>query len=129
MIVEPALGPAFARALSLIERRTRPGDAVAVLPEGTALLFFTDRRNPLTEEIAVPGFLDETRARGQLTLRAPRLVLIANRATPEYGPAHFGQDYAQSLQRLIEERYESCGVLGPTLPSALVFRAYCLREP
>ena len=130
MMTTPAMQRGFAAAIAFIEERTRPDDFVAVLPEGTSLLFFTDRRNPLHEEITVPGFLDEDRAIRSLAEKPVALVLIAARPTPEYGPARFGYDYAQRLMRLIEERFVACGRLGAAKTSGEsdsqpMFDAYC----
>ena len=130
MMTTPVMQRGFAAAIAFIEERTRPDDFVAVLPEGTSLLFFTDRRNPLHEEITVPGFLDEDRAIRSLAEKPVALVLIAARPTPEYGPVRFGYDYAQRLMRLIEERFVPCGRLGAAKTSEEsdsqpLFDAYC----
>jgi len=137
MIAPPDVGQAWNEALDYIERRTRPGDAVAVLPEGTSLDFLSGRRNPLAEEIATPGFLDgdrEARAIRQLDEAATPLILIANRLTAEFGAPIFGRDYSQSLMRWIEDRYTPCAMFGPVKTAALrigdkpfFLRAYCRR--
>jgi hypothetical protein len=100
-------------AIRFVEQRTRPGDPVAILPEGTSILFFTDRRNPLKEEVATPGLLDEERALRQLESSGTRLVLITNRPTGEYGPRAFGRDYDQRTMQWILDRFRLCGVFGP----------------
>jgi 4-amino-4-deoxy-L-arabinose transferase-like glycosyltransferase len=125
MMTTPGLKRAFSEAMAFIETCSRPQDAVAVFPEGTALLFFTDRRNPLHEEITVPGFLYEDRAIATLAQQSVALVLVANRPTPEYGPARFGVDYARRLMKLIEDRFVPCGQLGGAEPGSLRFDAYC----
>jgi 4-amino-4-deoxy-L-arabinose transferase-like glycosyltransferase len=128
MMTTPDRQRAFVEAMAFIDAHTQPGELVAVLPEGTSLLFFTDRRNPLHEEITVPGFLYEDRALQSLAERPVALVLIANRATPEYGPARFGVDYGQRLLAFIRERFVPCGRLGaPTAAGSLSFDAYCCR--
>jgi hypothetical protein len=128
MLTTPVMQRAFAEAMSFINAHTRPGEAVAIVPEGTSLLFFSERRNPLHEEIAVPGFLDEDRAIATLAAKPVALVLIANRGTPEYGPARFGVDYAQRLMASIRERFVLCGQLGAGVPvESLAFTAYCPR--
>jgi len=132
------IGIAFTQALQFIEKRTVPGDAVAVLPEGTSLVFLSERRNPLRDEIVTPGFLDATgeeRAiEGLRRSRAP-LIFIANRPTSEFGETSFGKDYNQRLMPWIEQNYAVCGVFGPRPDVALqigapVFflRAYCLAS-
>ena len=140
--VEPATervtsyGRAINEALAYIERTTSPGDAVAVLPEGTAIDFLSGRRNPLREEIITPGYLDaagEERAIRQLRDAGTALILIPNRPTAEFGPAVFGQDYCRRMMHWINANYVTCAIFGPVKDSGLrigarpfFIRAYCL---
>lgn len=135
IIAENDLGVAWNEALAFIGAHTQAGDPIVVLPEGTSLTFLSGRRNPLREEIVTPGFLDaagENRAIRDLQMAHPRLVLIANRATAEFGPKAFGRDYSVSLMRWIESRYQPCAVFGPLKDPRLqigdprfFIRAYC----
>ncbi|HXG63755.1 MAG TPA: glycosyltransferase family 39 protein [Blastocatellia bacterium] len=116
MVTLPDLGKAFDDAIRFINHETAPTDYVAVMPEGTSLNFFTGRPNPLREEIVTPGFLDgrgEERAIRQLAERNTQLVLITNRATPEFGARTFGVDYCRRLMGWVEENYEPVAVFGP----------------
>jgi 4-amino-4-deoxy-L-arabinose transferase-like glycosyltransferase len=116
IIAVPDLGQAMKEAIDFINRETTPGQHVAVMPEGTSLNFFTDRPNPLREEITTPGFLDaggEERAIRQLIESDTRLVLVTNRPTPEFGPSIFGRDYCQRLMQWVEENFEAVAVFGP----------------
>jgi 4-amino-4-deoxy-L-arabinose transferase-like glycosyltransferase len=116
MVAIPDLGQSINEAIAFIKRETTLGEPVAVMPEGTSLNFFTDRPNPLREEITTPGYLDregEERAIRQLLQSDTRLVLVANRATSEFGPEAFGRDYCQTLMRWIEQNYEACAIFGP----------------
>lgn len=132
----PDLGIAFTQALQFIEKRTAPGDAIAILPEGTSLVFLSERHNPLREEIVTPGFLDaagEERAIESLRQSQAPLIFIANRPTSEFAETSFGKDYNQRLMSWIEQNYAVCGIFGPRPNAALqigdpVFflRAYCL---
>ena len=138
MIAQPDIGQAFNEALAYIDRHTEPGDAVAVLPEGTSLNFLSGRRNPLREEITTPGYLDaarEARAIRQLDDAHTSLILILNRPTAEFGPAAFGRDYCQQLMRWIEAHYTVCAIFGPVKDPNLEIgdtpffvRAYCALE-
>jgi len=138
MTVPADMGLAINEALAFIDRRTRPGDAIAVLPEGTAITFLSGRRNPLREEIVTPGYLDadgEQRAIRQLDAAETALVLVPNRPTREFGPDVFGRDYAQRLMAWIEKRYTVCGVFGPVQDASLkigdkpfFLRAYCAPD-
>ena len=135
MRAAPDVAQAWNEALSYIEAHTQPGDAVAVMPEGTSLDFLSGRRNPLREEIVTPGYLDaagEARAIRQLQVADARLILITNRLTEEFGPAVFGRDYCVRLMEWIETRYAVCAVFGPVKDRAqqiggkpFFIRAYC----
>jgi hypothetical protein len=138
IIAVPDIGQAWNEALTYIEQNTAPGDAIAVMPEGTSLNFFSGRRNPLREEITTPGFLDaagEERAIRQLGAADTKLILITNRLTSEFGAAVYGRDYCQHLMQWIEENYEPCAMFGPDKNPGLqigdrsfFIRAYC-RKP
>jgi hypothetical protein len=134
MIVPPAIGAAWNDALAYVESHTRPGDPIAVLPEGTSLTFLSGRRNPLREEIATPGFLEgaaETRAIDALDRSGTRLILIVNRATREFGAESFGRDYSRGLMAWIDAHYTPCATFGAQDPGLQVgdkpffVRAYC----
>lgn len=122
MIAVPDIGKAFDEATAFISRETAPDDYVAVMPEGTSLLFFTGRKNPLREEITTPGFVDaqgEERAIQRLQETDTKLIFVANRATSEFGPIRFGQDYNQRLMDWVKENYEAGEVFGPSHDPAL----------
>ena len=115
IIAIPDLGQSIDEAIAFIKRETAPGEPVAVMPEGTSLNFFTDRPNPLREEITTPGYLDregEERAINQLIQSDTRFVLVANRATSEFGAEAFGRDYCQNLMQWIEHNFEACAMFG-----------------
>jgi hypothetical protein len=139
MKVNPAYGTAFEQAIQMIDGRTAPGDAVAVLPEGTSLDFLTGRRNPLREEIITPGLLDdggEEQAIARLRGTDTKLVFVANRPTPEFGAPVFGRDYDQQLMDWIDANYSLCETLGENTRPPLeigdqrfFIRAYCQNPP
>jgi hypothetical protein len=116
IIAVPDLGKAIDEAITFISQETATDEPVAVMPEGTSLNFFTGRPNPLREEITTPGYLDgeeETRAIRQLEQSNTRLVLIANRATSEFGADVFGRDYCQQLMRWVDENFDAVAIFGP----------------
>ncbi len=134
LVAPPDVGAAWNGALGFIASTTRPGDPIAVFPEGTSLVFLSGRRNPLREEIATPGFVDgeeETRAIEALDRSGTRLVLIVNRATREFGAEAFGRDYNQRLMQWIAARYTLCATFGAQDPRLQIgdrpffVRAYC----
>jgi hypothetical protein len=115
IVTVPDLGQSINETIDFIKSETAPGDPVAVMPEGTSLNFFTGRPNPLREEITTPGYLDgagEERAIRQLIQSNTRFVLVANRATSEFGAEAFGRDYCRTLMRWIEQNFEACAVFG-----------------
>jgi 4-amino-4-deoxy-L-arabinose transferase-like glycosyltransferase len=115
IIAIPDLGEAIDQTITFIKRETAPGEPVAVMPEGTSLNFFTDRPNPLREEITTPGYLDregEERAIRQLIQSDTRFVFVTNRATSEFGREAFGRDYCQTLMQWIEQNFEACAIFG-----------------
>jgi hypothetical protein len=137
IIAVPDYGQAWNEALAYVEQQTAPASAVAVMPEGTSLNFFSGRRNPLREEITTPGFLDEAgeeRAIRQLRDADTKLILITNRLTSEFGAAVFGRDYCRHLMQWIEENYEPCAMFGLDKRADLqigdrtfFIRAYCRK--
>jgi hypothetical protein len=137
LVAEPDMGQGFNEALRYIARFTDPDDRVAVMPEGTAIDFLGERRNPLREEIITPGYLDaggEERAIRQLRDAGTALILIPNRPTREFGPAVFGRDYCRRLMQWIDANYATCAIFGPVKDPQLrigdppfFIRAYCPR--
>jgi hypothetical protein len=135
MMASADVAQAFNEAIEYLNAHTRTGDAVAVMPEGTAIDFLSGRRNPLREEIVTPGFLDaagEARAIHQLQDANTGVILIVNRLTEEFGPAVFGRDYCRQLMAWIDAHYTVCAMFGPVKDRALrigdkpfFIRAYC----
>ena len=122
IIAVPDLGQAVDEAIRFISAETNPGESVAVLPEGTSLLFFTGRRNPLREEITTPGYLDdagEQRAIQRLADSNTPLILVTNRPTPEFGAAVIGQDYCKRLMGWVEQNFQRVATFGPEKGSNL----------
>jgi hypothetical protein len=116
MIAAPDLGQSMLEAIDFIDREVPAGEPLAVMPEGTSLNFLTARPNPLREEIITPGFLDpdgEARAIRQLIDSNTQVVMLTNRATPEFGASVFGRDYCQRLMQWVEENFEQVAIFGP----------------
>ncbi len=108
LIVRRTIGEAFREALDFIAEHTTPGDAIAVLPEGSDLAFLGERRMALRMQIFHPGFLDEWGERAEIArLQESRVryALIVNRQMREFGADVFGRDYFTTLGRWIDEHY------------------------
>jgi 4-amino-4-deoxy-L-arabinose transferase-like glycosyltransferase len=102
------VGQPIAAAIQFAAARTQPGDYVLSLPQGSIINFLSDRRNPLKEEIIVPGFLTpdrEAEAIRRVQERRVGLILVANHLTPEYRDMAFGFHYNQAFMRWIEAHY------------------------
>ncbi len=128
-------GAAFDEAMQFVRRASPVDSTLAVLPEGTALQFLTARRNPLVEEIATPGLLDEERAIRSLAIDRTPIVMITNRATVEFGAAVFGRDYDQRLMAWLGAHYRQCGLFPAGVEPEIsigdprfFIRAYCLAS-
>jgi hypothetical protein len=76
-----------------------------------------------------PGYLDpagEERAIKQLIESGTRIILIANRPTPEFGRAVFGRDYCRNLMGWIEANFQLAATFGGD-PGGFFIRAYQKR--
>lgn len=108
-------GPAIEEALDFITTSTQPGEAIAVLPEGSDLAFLTGRRIPLRHQILIPGLMserDEQAAIARLRQDRVRYVLIVNRPMREFGLEAFGRDFYTHLGGWIEANYRLAKVCG-----------------
>jgi hypothetical protein len=137
MWTQPDLGQAFGEAASFLARESNEDDFVAVVPEGTSLDFLAGRRNPLRDEILVPGMLDEEaeqRAICDLQRTKTRFFLLTNRSTKEFGQTSFGRDYDVALMKWVEGNFRTCAIFGsdhspdPQVGDAQFFiRVYCRK--
>ena len=113
---------ALSRTLAYLALRARRGDTLTAFPESGFFNFVTGLRNPLGQDLILPGVLAGSReaaAARRIGLAGPRYVLLCNRPTAEYGPAAFGRDYAVPLWREVERHYAlaaAFGAAGPTAP-------------
>jgi 4-amino-4-deoxy-L-arabinose transferase-like glycosyltransferase len=113
-------GPAIGQALRYLEANTRPGEAIAVLPEGADLGFLTGRRSTLRHQIQIPGLMrepDEQAAIAALRREDVRTVLVVNRPMREFGLEAFGRDFYTGLGSWLETRYRVVAVFGAAVDS------------
>jgi hypothetical protein len=116
------VGQAVREAFDFIAGNTAPGEAIAVLPEGSDLTFLTGRRMPLRHQILIPGLMrerDEQAAIRRLQEARVRYVLIVNRPMREFGAEAFGRDYYQALGGWIDAHYRVIKVCGPSSEARL----------
>jgi hypothetical protein len=100
---------AVGQVLDYLARNTTPGDSIVSFPENGFFNFVTGLRNPLREDLFLPGVLDDTgenEVLARLDLEKPKLVLLCNRTTNEFGTQPFGQGYAVRLWTEVGERYQ-----------------------
>jgi hypothetical protein len=102
-------------ALRFIEQKTAPGEAIAVLPEGSDLAFLTGRRMPLRHQILIPGLMDELEERkaiAKLEAEQVRYIFIVNRPMREFGAEAFGKDFYPTLGSWIGKHYRTIKIFG-----------------
>ena len=111
-------------ALDELNRSLKPGDTVAVLPEGVMLNYLSRRESPLRvvtlmpPEILTFGEADVVRS---LEAHPPTLIVFVHKDTGEYGYDLFGTSprYGRTTMEWIRKRYRSVRTFGnnPTSPS------------
>jgi hypothetical protein len=107
---------AISRTLDFLAGNARTGDAVATFPESGFFNFVTGLRNPLRENLILPGALDAAGEAGvvaRLDRQRPRFILVCHRPTVEFGTGPFGRGYAVHLWEEVERRYEEVASFGP----------------
>jgi hypothetical protein len=98
----------FWKTVDYLKNNTSANSTLAVFPEGVEINFFTDRLNPLKYYSFLP---ENINASGQdkilSEMRAVKIqyIVILTRDTSDSGPASFGVDYAQKIQKWIDANY------------------------
>ena len=100
-------GAAMDQILHALRRRARPGDTLAVLPEGAMLNVLAGRTNPTPYWSANPPFSFYAPGRGEaagerkvlesLEARPPDWVVLVDENLSEFGTPYFGRDYAKGV--------------------------------
>jgi hypothetical protein len=111
-----AQGQPFSAALRIIERDTRPGDAVLVAPQLQALEVLSGRRSALRQLSLLPGALPDARAErraiAQLDAAHVRVVVLDRRALKEYGNGAFGSTFDRVLHTWVTTRFHRVATVG-----------------
>jgi hypothetical protein len=101
LYVSPSFGPAFSQVLTFIESAKHRSQRVVVMPEDTALYFFSGTSAPSRWYIVTPQILPPGQATAEyiqeLERANIRYVIVSDRATPEFGLPVFGIDYGQQI--------------------------------
>lgn len=118
-------------ALEAYAGLARPGDTLAVLPEGVMLNYLTGSVNPTPYVNFMPPELllfGEERIVAAFAAAPPDWILLVHKDTSEYGFPYFGPDYGTRLASWVQERYEPVRLFGhPPLTPGSVFGIQLLR--
>ena len=111
-----AQGQPFSAALRIIERDTRPGDAVLVAPQLQALEVLTGRRSALPQLSLLPGALPDAAAEraaiAKLDAAHVRVVVLDRRALKDYGNGAFGSTFDRVLHAWVTTRFQRVATVG-----------------
>jgi hypothetical protein len=122
LYTSPAVGKGFSQALAFLESARLRAQRVVVMPEDTALYFFSGAAAPSRWYIVTPQLLPpgDTTAKyiEELDRADIRYVLVSDRATPEFGLPVFGVDYGQQIFTWLESDYRLVQRIGEYEPVA-----------
>jgi hypothetical protein len=107
--------PYLTAALRGIGGLARPGDTLAVLPEGVMLNYLLRLRTSIPYLTMLPSDaakFGEDELWGALQRDPPALIALVHRDSAEFGPRFFGRDYAQRTAEWIRRHYEPAGRAG-----------------
>jgi len=113
--VHPGVARVLGAALEEVQARTRPGDPLAVMPEGVMLNFMARRPLP-TPHFSFNPF--EVLVYGEDTMveafasSPPAAVLLVHHDTSEHGARFLGRNYGISLLGWIRENYRTVRQIG-----------------
>ena len=102
-------------ALALIEKRIKPDETLAILPEGVILNFLSGRENPVpyttygSVEVMIFG---EDEILASFESGPPDFLLLVHQDGSEFGPRFFGRDYARKIGSWITAEYRSLKLIG-----------------
>lgn len=116
----PELAEEIGSLARTIRRQTAEGATLVVFPEGEILNYLSGRPNPIRHKLYIPGYLaagNEAKVLSELTRASPDVVVIWRRATSEYGPSWFGEDYGRLLGEWIHRHYDLRAYRQPTAPA------------
>jgi hypothetical protein len=111
-----AQGRPFSAAVRIIERDTRPGDAVLVAPQLQALEVLTGRRSALPQLSLLPGALPDAAAEqaaiARLDAAHVRVAVLDRRALKDYGNGAFGSTFDRVLHAWVTTRFRRVATVG-----------------
>jgi hypothetical protein len=112
----PAQGQPFSAAVRIIDRDTRPGDAVLVAPQLQALEVLTGRRSALRQLSLLPGALPDAAAQraaiARLDAARVRVVVLDRGALKDYGNGAFGSTFDRVLHAWVTTHFTRVATVG-----------------
>ncbi len=105
----PDLAREIAELAAQVRDRTKPGEGLAVFPEGELLNFLSRQPNPIRHQLYLPGYLssgNEAEVLRELEASPPGAIVLWRRPVSEYDRALFGLDYGTSIRHWIDQRYD-----------------------
>ncbi len=104
---------AMSEALDFLAKNSTENDFIAVVPEGSALGFLSERRLKQRHQILIPDFMDASEEqRAIANLKGVKYVLIVNRPMREFGLEAFGRDFYQAYGRHLQKNYRIVRMCG-----------------
>jgi hypothetical protein len=106
---QPDIASGLSALAALVQRESAPGEGLVVFPEGAVVNYLASRPNPIRHKLYIPGYLtrgNESEVLRELGQSAPKVIVVLERPTPEYGQATFGVNYGKRIQAWIDERYQ-----------------------
>jgi hypothetical protein len=129
----PAEGRPFDAALRIIERDTRPGDAVLVAPQLQALEVLSGRRSALPQLSLLPGALPDANAERRAIVRLDaagvRIAVLERRALKDYGNGAFGGTFDRVLHAWVTTRFQRVATVGGSGERSLKLDIWERRTP
>jgi hypothetical protein len=120
-------GPVLESVRRELAAKLRPGERLAVLPEGVMLNYWLRAQTParyinyMPPELAMFG---EERMVAQLRAARPEAIVLLHKPTAEYGVPWFGKDYGRAFAAWIEAEYRPGSLYGqPPLQNGTRFGA------
>ena len=104
----PPRGEILSRALAWLERRARPSDTLAAIPEGIMMNYLLRRASSTPFLQYTPPLMllfGEDRMIESLAGSPPDWIVLVHRSDVDYGTPYFGSDYGVKLLEWITQHY------------------------
>jgi hypothetical protein len=122
LYVTPEVGRAFAQVLTFLKSAQQKSQRVVVMPEDTALYFFSGISAPSRWYIVTPQVLPPGEATAEYIQELDRAdihyVIVSDRGTPEFRLPIFGVDYGQQISAWLKKDFRVVQQFGAYEPVA-----------